>query len=97
MAPVTRRRGDGGVRWVADFRDDTGKKGDGESLTDMIAAWGCNTLPSFSAWLFWGVLMVALKVENAIARPDGLGTGNAHRGGPNYHPVATVPPPSTCG
>jgi hypothetical protein len=24
---------------------------------------------------------VALKVENAIARPDGLGTGNAHRGG----------------
>jgi len=44
----------------------------------------------------------ALKVENAIARPDGLGTGNAHRGGifiqyissdklgPNYRPIATV-------
>jgi hypothetical protein len=87
--PWTRTRENGGVRWVADFRDDNGRKGDGESLTDLIAAWGCNTLPP----VVIGMLMIALKVENAIARPDGLGTGNAHRAGPNYHPVATVLPP----
>ena len=72
---------------------------DGDSLTNKIAAWG-----SMVPYSLCFVDVLALKVENAIARPDGLGTGNAHRGGtvippqlsisdsvgPNYRPIASV-------
>ena len=72
---------------------------DADTLTSKIAAWKsmllrCFDYPSHSP---------ALKVEHVIRRPDGLGTGNAHRGGitlspkvssdtsgPNYRPIALV-------
>ena len=62
------------LNFDADCRDDTGCH-DENSLTNKIAAWGCIVSR------FLKVDFPALKVDNAIARPDGLGTGNAHRGG----------------
>lgn len=62
----------------ADCRDNTGVH-DENSLTNKIAAWGGIVSQLFK------VDFPALKVDNAIARPDGLGTGNAHRGG--THPI----------
>ena len=62
------------LNFHADCRDDSGYY-DENSLINKIAAWGC---------IVSRILIVdiqALKVDNAIARPDGLGTGNAHRGG----------------
>ena len=58
----------------ADCRDNAGCN-DENSLTNKIAAWG-SIVARFLKTDF-----PALKVDNAIARPDGLGTGNAHRGG----------------
>ena len=73
---------------------------DADTLTRKIAAWKSMLLRCF---FYYTSHVPALKVEHVIRRPDGLGTGNAHRGGitvssnlpsdasgPNYRPIASV-------
>lgn len=55
-------------------RDENGYE-DENSLANKIGAWRS----TFSC--FVKVDISGLKIENAITRPDGLGTGNVHRGG----------------
>jgi hypothetical protein len=70
---------------------DGDEEADEMSLAGKIAAWGSMT--SCSRVL----LIAALKVENAVTRPDALGTGNEHRKGisptESSHPqgLTTVP------
>jgi len=72
---------------------------DADTLTSKIAAWKSILLRCFD----YPSHVPALKVEHVIRRPDGLGTGNAHRGGitlssnflsdtsgPNYRPIPSV-------
>jgi len=58
-------------------RSDTSDIQDANSVASKIDAWKC--IPLLIR------LMIGLKIENPIARPDGLGTGNVHRSGLFIH------------